>query len=58
MKAKKFENKLTLNKKTIADLNKDEMNSVYGADESWEFLCTRAADCETIPKPRCTNQGC
>jgi natural product precursor len=59
MKAKKIENKLTLNKETIADLNKEEMNSVYGGfSEESVCLCTRASDCETIPRPNCTNHGC
>jgi natural product precursor len=55
MKTKKFEEKLTLNKKTIADLNSSEMNGLKGGqiipDEmsryytlcgcptKWEYSC-------------------
>jgi natural product precursor len=59
MKAKQLEKKLVLNKETIADLNKEEMNFVYGGfSEESICLCTRASDCETIPKRQCTNQQC
>jgi hypothetical protein len=37
MKLKKFEKKLTLNKKTVADLNQSEMNFIYGGSVTVEF---------------------
>ena len=39
MKSKNFEKKLTLNKKTIVDLSKDEMKDVDGGVD-WEFTYT------------------
>ena len=50
MKVKKFENKLTLNKETIADLNKREMSSVHGG--------TRPVTCVSVPIPQCTQHEC
>lgn len=41
MRSKKSEKKLTLNKATVADLNKDEMKAVLGGgDTSCEGTCS------------------
>ena len=41
MRSKKSEKKLTLNKATVADLNRDEMSAVFGGgDTSCETICT------------------
>lgn len=39
MKQKKFEKKLNLNKKTITDLNHDEMKGIIGGGDSKIWLC-------------------
>ena len=63
MKTKKFSKKLELNKKTIANLNNEALNSVKGGrvtvtcpDEciTNEPGCT-AAGCITIVEPECFN---
>lgn len=50
MKAKKIEKKLVLNKATIVNLDKKELNDVKGGSV---FLCTRAFDCESLPVRQC-----
>jgi hypothetical protein len=47
MKTKKFSKKLVLNKKTVANLNGNEMNLIYGgAPETYQkTVCF--TDCET-----------
>jgi hypothetical protein len=51
MKSKKFEKKLALNKKTIADLNGDMMGRVHGGIENTQTAscCMGPTDC-----PNCT----
>jgi natural product precursor len=39
MKTKKFDKKLTLNKKTIVDLKNEELNSVKGGQHSVVVPC-------------------
>ena len=59
MKFKKLSKKLALNKKTITNLNVDEMNGAYGGDRSytetapltnWNTLCRTICitNCDTI----------
>ncbi len=40
MKTKKFNNKLVLNKSTIADLDGNQMNKVQGGVDPWTANCT------------------
>jgi hypothetical protein len=63
MKIKKFEKKLALNKKTIANLNGNEMNTIKGgllwqskvdpeacANETGDIVCESCVSCyETCP---------
>jgi hypothetical protein len=49
MKVKKIEKKLTLNKKTVADLGIDEQKVIKGGTGS-----TKLVDCDTLPRIRCT----
>jgi hypothetical protein len=57
MKSKKFEKKLMLNKKTIADLNSDKMGNVHGGvvNSQTGSCCLVHTDC-----PNCTQTqgGC
>lgn len=65
MKMKKNEKKLSFNKETIVNLNNDELHAVYGGTGgTWTAesicinsmcLCTRAADCVTLPKIECNS---
>ena len=53
MKTKKFTKKLTLNKRTVSNLNADEMNAVHGGDETNEpTICVYT--CNT----RCNSNCC
>jgi hypothetical protein len=45
MRKKRFDKKLVLNKKTVAHLNKGDMNSVEGGKK----------DCVSIPFPTCAS---
>ncbi len=48
MKTKKFEQKLVLNKKTIADLNYEAMKKVQGGDSIDICVTDRVTRCETL----------
>ncbi len=61
MKSKKFDQKLTLNKKTIANLGSSEMNdALAGISGSWcgnptcIFECTNRIECPSAPWTNCT----
>jgi natural product precursor len=47
MKPKKFDKKLTLNKKTISNLANGEMNDVYGGRPHTYQPCTNGTACVT-----------
>jgi len=52
MKTKKFSKKLTLNKKTIADLNNGEMKNVHGGGDEQQpasYLLSGCMGCPTYP---------
>jgi len=57
MKTKIFNKKLSLNKKTVADLNNKEMQGVHGGAETVErTICITkcATDCPVCTITRCT----
>lgn len=64
MKTKKFNQKLRLNKKTVADLNGTEMNGIHGGKpESWltgcaSCLITGCCPTGTCPTGTCLNSAC
>ncbi len=45
MKTKKFDKKLVLKKKTVADLNVEEMKAVYGGGRTKITMCIRTQCC-------------
>jgi len=49
MKAKKFDKKLNLNKTTISDLTKTEMQSAKGGDSQWYPGCWSTYTCYITP---------
>jgi natural product precursor len=49
MKSKKFEKKLTLNKKTIANLKNEEMKKLQGG--IWKSMRITACTCGSCPIP-------
>jgi len=51
MKAKRFNKKLVLNKKTIADLSIDEMNAAHGGVTT--SGCTLKVTCSVPTGPNC-----
>jgi hypothetical protein len=53
MKTKKFEKKLTLNKKTIADLSNSQLGIIKGAIQSFPGLT-----CPTVSLCICKITGC
>ena len=52
MKSKKFTKKLNLNKKTIADLNNDEMNKAHGRGPASQIV----SDCSCLLTGCCPTQ--
>jgi natural product precursor len=55
MKSKKLNKKLSLNKKTVANLSNNELNHVRGGDFTYDTVC-RACNTEGIacrPTTRC-----
>jgi hypothetical protein len=66
MKTKKFVKKLHLNKKTIVDLNNDEMGQLHGGIDKSRRLsecpsdCIISACCPTVncPTDTCHNSWC
>jgi hypothetical protein len=65
MKSKNFHKHLTLNKKTIANLNNGEMHGVHGGGDSLGTICCNPTDkslcnCPTDPSLVCpaTNDTC
>jgi hypothetical protein len=60
MKRKKFDQKLSLNKKTIANLGNSEMSdALAGISGSWcgnptcIFECTNRIECPSVPWTNC-----
>ena len=56
MKTKKFDKKLVLNKKTIADLSGDVMDKVYGGFWSFPIYTECQTDCHHDSLPCCKDQ--
>ena len=59
MKTKKLSKKLVLNKKTISNLNGDQLNQVKGGEPWTEGYCTEICNtadtlCECVTWPECT----
>jgi len=56
MKTKTFSKKLSLNKKTVADLNNKDMQSVHGGATAEKTVCiTRCVtDCALCTMTRCS----
>ncbi len=52
MKTQRFDKKLTLNKKTIATLDQDQMQGIYGGTLPTEMFCKTSRDypCPTDPQ--------
>jgi hypothetical protein len=57
MKSKKFSKKLSLNKKTIARLNNNVMDNVYGGYWTKLFV-TECIGCNTIHQTNCNSKPC
>ena len=57
MKSKAFSKKLSLNKKTVANLNNKEMQGIYGGETVEPTICkTRCVtDCVMCTMTRCSD---
>ncbi len=58
MKPKKLDKKLSLSKKTVADLNHDVMRSIWGGKTMIDPTCHTDAACCPQPLPDLTNLTC
>ncbi len=63
MKTKKINQKLTLNKRTVASLDDSDLNSVKGGGPTdtcgtCDSVCATYSDCSTHCGPCATNSGC
>lgn len=57
MKSKVSVKKLSLNKKTVADLNSGKMGEVYGGENRYTPTCTQPPPCsETCSIPVCPTE--
>jgi natural product precursor len=52
MKTKRIEKKFALHKRTIANLNQDEMKAILGGGEHTCHSCESACVCPTIIPPQ------
>ena len=57
MKKAKMAKKLQLNKETVAQLNNDNLNSIYGGDIVTDTCTTPFTTCNTVVLT-CYNHGC
>jgi hypothetical protein len=58
MKTKKFEKKLALNKQTVSNLNKSQMNGINGAGPTTNItceFCDTVVSCEETLCPICVS---